>query len=141
MIRDAMRAWMNKQLQAIMNPGQGGSSGGGQGGNILSAIWTGISNMVWGGSGGPGYAMGGYTGPGGLFQPAGVVHKGEVVFSQADVAKAGGVGAVEAMRRGGGRGMTINQTINVPKNTSYETAAQAGAAAYAGVSRAARRNG
>ncbi len=52
-----------------------------------------------GGSGG-GYAQGGYTGPGGVHEPAGVVHRGEVVWSQADVARAGGVGVVEGMRRG-----------------------------------------
>lgn len=46
------------------------------------------------------YAGGGYTGPGGKNQPAGIVHKGEVVFSQADVARMGGVAAVEALRRG-----------------------------------------
>ncbi|MCP8894302.1 tape measure protein [Shinella daejeonensis] len=46
------------------------------------------------------YANGGYTGPGGKNQPAGIVHKGEVVFSQADVARMGGVAAVEALRRG-----------------------------------------
>ena len=46
------------------------------------------------------FDVGGYTGPGGVKQPAGVVHKGEVVWSQRDVARAGGVGAVEAMRLG-----------------------------------------
>ncbi|MEN6682169.1 phage tail tape measure protein [Stenotrophomonas pavanii] len=47
-----------------------------------------------------GYSTGGYTGDGGVHQPAGVVHKGEVVWSQRDVARAGGVGVVEAMRKG-----------------------------------------
>lgn len=47
-----------------------------------------------------GYAQGGYTGPGGKYEPAGIVHRGEVVWSQADVARAGGVGVVEGMRRG-----------------------------------------
>lgn len=46
------------------------------------------------------FDTGGYTGPGGIHEPAGIVHKGEVVWSQADVARAGGVGVVEAMRRG-----------------------------------------
>ena len=41
---------------------------------------------------------GGYTGPGGRLTPAGVVHKGEVVWSQKDVARWGGVHVVEAMR-------------------------------------------
>lgn len=48
----------------------------------------------------PGFSNGGYTGPGGVNQPKGVVHAGEVVWSQQDVARAGGVAAVEAMRKG-----------------------------------------
>ncbi|MEB5475996.1 tape measure protein [Acinetobacter pollinis] len=47
-----------------------------------------------------GFSEGGYTGSGGKYEPAGVVHKGEVVFSQADVARLGGVGAVEGIRKG-----------------------------------------
>jgi lambda family phage tail tape measure protein len=35
------------------------------------------------------YARGGYTGPGGKYEPAGIVHRGEVVFSQEDVARIG----------------------------------------------------
>ncbi|MCR4530838.1 tape measure protein [Acinetobacter venetianus] len=49
-----------------------------------------------------GFSDGGYTGAGGKYDPAGIVHKGEVVFSQADVARWGGVGNVEAMRTGKG---------------------------------------
>jgi hypothetical protein len=48
----------------------------------------------------PGFDKGGYTGPGPKNAPAGVVHKGEVVWSQKDVSRAGGVAAVEAMRKG-----------------------------------------
>ncbi|ENU80130.1 hypothetical protein F975_01883 [Acinetobacter sp. ANC 3789] len=44
---------------------------------------------------------GGYTGTGGKYDVAGVVHKGEVVWSQQDVARSGGVVAVERARRGG----------------------------------------
>ncbi len=47
-----------------------------------------------------GFSNGGYTGSGGKFDPAGIVHKGEVVFSQEDIARWGGVGKVEAMRKG-----------------------------------------
>lgn len=46
------------------------------------------------------FADGGYTGDGGKHEPAGVVHRGEVVWSQADIRRAGGVATVEAMRRG-----------------------------------------
>jgi lambda family phage tail tape measure protein len=63
---------------------------------------------LFGGSGGIfssvgsflGFADGGYTGHGGRMEPAGIVHRGEVVWSQQDVARAGGVGVVESMRRG-----------------------------------------
>jgi hypothetical protein len=65
------------------------SAGGGLGGGLLG----GIGKLF-------GFDEGGYTGPGSKNQPAGVVHKGEVVWSQADVKRAGGVGAVEAMRAG-----------------------------------------
>jgi len=55
-----------------------------------------FQNMRLGG----GFSTGGYTGDGAVNEPAGVVHKGEVVWSQADVARAGGAGIVEAMRLG-----------------------------------------
>lgn len=52
-------------------------------------------------SGGIGlYSGGGYTGDGGVYEPAGVVHKGEIVWSQSDIARAGGAQTVEAMRLG-----------------------------------------
>lgn len=44
------------------------------------------------------FASGGYTGPGGKYQPAGIVHKGEVVWNQEDVAMAGGPRIVDMMR-------------------------------------------
>jgi len=47
-----------------------------------------------------GHSEGGYTGDGGKYEPAGIVHRGEVVFSQADIARHGGVDAVESLRKG-----------------------------------------
>ena len=45
------------------------------------------------------YAEGGYTGNGGKYDPAGVVHKGEYVFSQDDVRRIG-LNNLEMMHRG-----------------------------------------
>ncbi|MDA5696480.1 tape measure protein, partial [Acinetobacter baumannii] len=45
-----------------------------------------------------GFADGGYTGNGLKHTPAGVVHKGEIVWSQDDIRRWGGVGVVENMR-------------------------------------------
>ncbi|KAA5841987.1 prothage tail length tape measure [Pseudomonas chlororaphis] len=49
---------------------------------------------------GVGFSAGGYTGSGGVNEPAGTVHKGEVVWSQNDIRRFGGVAAVEALRNG-----------------------------------------
>ncbi|MFW1838650.1 tape measure protein [Acinetobacter gyllenbergii] len=46
-----------------------------------------------------GFADGGYTGKGGKYELAGSVHKGEVVWSQADIKRWGGVNLVESMRK------------------------------------------
>lgn len=66
-----------------------------------------------------GFAEGGYTGNGGKYDVAGLVHKGEVVFSKADVARNGGVQAVESMRKGESSGANIvvqpNVIINIPE--------------------------
>ncbi|AQZ51908.1 phage tail length tape measure family protein [Martelella mediterranea] len=84
---------------------------GGAGGGLLSALGSlfgiggGTSQLdiaranIAAGTAGL-YNVGGYTGPGGVHEPAGVVHKGEVVWSQSDIARAGGVRVVEAMRLG-----------------------------------------
>lgn len=69
------------------------------------------------------YDAGGYTGPGGKYEPAGIVHKGEVVFSQADVARWGGVANVETLRRaamptfadGGAPGISSLPGTSVPQ--------------------------
>ena len=45
-----------------------------------------------------GFSGGGYTGAGGVNEEAGIVHKGEVVWSQRDVAAVGGARVADAMR-------------------------------------------
>ena len=44
------------------------------------------------------FSEGGYTGSGGKYQPAGIVHAGEVVWNQSDVAAVGGPARANAMR-------------------------------------------
>lgn len=63
-----------------------------------AAITAGLANVA--AITGIGFSDGGYTGAGGVNERAGNVHKGEVVWSQADIRKAGGVATVEAMRKG-----------------------------------------
>ncbi|WP_439449766.1 phage tail tape measure protein [Stenotrophomonas sp. ATs4] len=97
-IRQAMAgiggSWLNGALGAL-------TGGINAAGNAAVTSGTGAINsdllqkLLRGGK-----ADGGYTGAGGKYEPAGIVHKGEVVWSQADIARAGGVGIVEGMRRG-----------------------------------------
>ena len=47
-----------------------------------------------------GFSKGGYTGPGNKNWPKGVVHAGEVVWSQDDIKRAGGLDVVERLRQG-----------------------------------------
>lgn len=91
----------------------GGASAGGAGsGGILGLIMR----MF----GLPGFADGGFTGGGGI------VHPNEIVWSQDDIRKAGGVGKVEAMRRSGSvngdygarGGTSVNVTSMVNNYTS-----------------------
>jgi len=100
---------------------------GGTGGGLLSALGSlfgvgGSSQLdiakanVLAGTAGL-YDRGGYTGPGGVHEPAGVVHKGEVVWSQSDVARAGGVRVVEAMRLGKRGYATGGVVENLPFST------------------------
>lgn len=96
-------------LKPLLNGllGEQGSSGGGLLGGLLGNIFGGGSSLASNTTAAIAanpllFADGGYTGPGGRNQPAGVVHKGEVVWSQKDVRRAGGPGVVDAMRRGGG---------------------------------------
>lgn len=103
-LADLARIAARQAIMGIVNAVASAWGGGGVTAAGNQAVTSGTSsinnqlfqNMRLGG----GYSTGGYTGDGGVNEPAGVVHKGEVVWSQQDVARAGGVGVVEAMRRG-----------------------------------------
>ncbi|WP_294932173.1 tape measure protein [uncultured Paracoccus sp.] len=77
---DLMRSGIHDMLSGLI-PGGGGKRSVG----LLS--WL-------------GFAQGGYTGPGGRHEPAGVVHRGEYVMDADSVRRAGGPAAFDAMRRG-----------------------------------------
>lgn len=107
-------------LDLAMNSLFGGGNGGfgilgsllglgGGGGGFVDGAGGGLGGLL-------GYDEGGYTGAGGKKQPAGIVHKGEVVWSQDDIRKAGGVAAVEAMRARGGVSAPTMPRLQAPAN-------------------------
>ncbi|EIB7122484.1 tape measure protein [Acinetobacter baumannii] len=69
-----------------------------------------------------GFADGGYTGNGLKHTPAGIVHKGEVVWSQEDIKRWGGVSVVESMRTSSPSGYANGGYVS--NNTSEAIAAR-----------------
>ena len=124
---------------------------------IVQAMKAAVGGYAEGGVVGGGFASGGYTGAGGKYEPAGIVHKGEVVFSQRDVRNHGGVAAVERLRLRGyadggvvgvpspalfgakpAGGMTVNLTVNV-ENGGGDTEQQVRQGVEAGLREAMRQ--
>ncbi|HAV3754843.1 tape measure protein [Acinetobacter baumannii] len=69
-----------------------------------------------------GFSDGGYTGNGLKHTPAGIVHKGEVVWSQDDIKRWGGVSVVESMRQSKPSGYANGGYVS--NNTSEAIAAR-----------------
>lgn len=121
-IKDLMRIAIQKSIAGIFGSlfGGGKDASGSSAGSVVDLFTS-------------GYDGGGYTGAGGKYEPAGIVHKGEVVFSQDDVKRWGGASRVEQLRlrgyanggivgggvSGGAGGMTVNIHNNV--NAQVET--------------------
>lgn len=100
---------------------------------IVQPLMRGLTGLFGGASGGTGllagigslfgFADGGYTGPGGRMEPAGIVHKGEYVFDAASTSRIG-VANLERLRGyadGGPVGMPVpsrgsDAASNAPQN-------------------------
>ncbi len=105
--------------------------GGGSGGSTPSGSYTSAAANLQ-------FDRGGYTGPGGKYDPAGIVHRGEFVFTK-EATSAIGVNNLYAMMKGaqgyadggyvgrapmagmnsgaaGGGGIVVNTTVNVDAN-------------------------
>lgn len=109
-IADLIRIAAKQAVLQIAGTIAGAFAGGASGGSGVGSTQLG-NNYNWGG----GFSGGGYTGDGGKYQPKGVVHAGEVVWSQRDVAAVGGPRAANAMRptagyaNGGGPGLPASR--------------------------------
>lgn len=100
--------WVKKAFSTKAPTAPGGSASG-------YGLGTSIPNK--------GYSTGGYTGAGGVNTPAGIVHKGEVVFNQRDVARFGGWRVLDKIRKAG---LTALGSI-LPSSTPEPRPALAGA--------------
>ncbi len=137
-IRDLLRIMIQQSVMGPLAGIFGGLLGGGAGtgnltgGSLSGATWAG-SSSVGGGLTGLAklWANGGYTGDGGKYEPAGVVHKGEGVLSADEVRAIGGEAGFNALRKSIlGRGYASGGIVSgsaLPASTfvrPHETTAQ-----------------
>lgn len=99
-LQSLLSSLVDATLQAALL-GKGPLSGlfGGMGGGILGAIF--------------GFSEGGYTGDGGKYQPAGVVHRGEYVMSKKATERLG-VGNLEILHRSALKGYAAGGHVGPP---------------------------
>ncbi|HGY4936581.1 TPA: phage tail length tape measure family protein [Klebsiella aerogenes] len=92
---------------------------------LMASITSSISSAA-----AVGFASGGYTGSGGKYQPAGIVHKGEYVFDQESTNRIG-VSQLEALRNGRPLDATLGRSgfgtgiQNVSSDNSWRTTVHA----------------
>lgn len=103
---------INKLSEALVSSLFGGLTGGSAGGGLIG----GLGKLF-------GFSEGGYTGDGGKYEPAGVVHKGEYVVP-ADVVRRIGVRNLEVLRRGYANGGPVGMPVpSIPSAKGVATAA------------------
>lgn len=126
-LKDSLKKIADTLLNDVLNSifkVQNASGGGGFLSGLFGGLFGGGGSKFPSAPGSSLFADGGYTGDGGKYQPAGVVHKGEYVFDQAAVKAAGGPAAMEAMRRnlkGYANGGAVG--VSVPSLPSIKSAA------------------
>lgn len=103
---EAVAALLLQIAEAQFNQAFTGLFSGGAGGGIASFI-----------GGLLGYAQGGFTGPGGKYEPAGVVHRGEFVFSKETVKRLG-AGNLDRLHRSALRGYATGGLVDAPERVA-----------------------
>lgn len=80
-----------------------------------------IAGQMFAGPGGKGYANGGFTGYGGKYEPAGIVHKWEGVLTKEEMMAIGGPQGFEGLRKSIKNGSYANGGIGGINNTARDT--------------------
>lgn len=124
---DALSSTLNRLAGQIMdNVFQSlltGMSGGAGGGGILSGALNFLGSALTGG-----FAEGGYTGNGGKYEPAGVVHRGEFVFSKETVQRLG-AGNLERLHQSARKGYAEGGLVSAAGKVTKAASARPGASA------------
>lgn len=144
-VNQQLTKWM-KSIQSMQSDSGGGDSWIA---SLAGALFSSGGSGGWNGSGGPGWADGGFTGPGGRNQIAGVVHKGEYVLN-AETTRGLGRGFLDRLNAGGSLAMTggpsnVQQTFitniqgRMDATTEEQFQRRTGSSAARGIARTGRR--
>ena len=137
MITIELQAQSSKALSTII-----GAIGGAIAGSFGSGqVASGASPLtVNSGMGYSGFAEGGYTGMGGKYEPAGVVHRGEYVMT-ADATKKLGVGFLDRLNKGYANGGYVGASSStMGGNVNINIKNEAGADGYQATAQAKRNS-
>lgn len=142
-IRQMLAQWAsNKIMESLF--GMLGGSPASQGASVIDAF-EGLFQFAKGGAFNKGrvipFANGGVVSAPSFFPMAGATGLMGEAGPEAIMPLARGSDGKLGVRMHGGGGMVVNNTINVPRNTSYETAAQVASRAGSATARSMRRNG
>lgn len=122
-IQDLIKIYIQQQITGLFSSAIGGSTGGGSASGALFSAWDGGKIPEYA-SGGvvKSFGTGGYTGDGGKFEPKGVVHGGEYVFTKEQTQRIG-VQRLQNVAKGyanggvvGGNGLNNESPIKVTIN-------------------------
>lgn len=145
------QAWLNsKKAVLAAYADTPGSIWAKMGAAAKAAIDTGLMTAAIQAISPRGFSSGGYTGTGSKYTPAGIVHAGEIVWSQDDIKRWGGVDVVERMRKAkgyadggivggknymtkvtndklmGGNNVSVNVVVNADGSSDVQANAQLG---------------
>ncbi|MDQ0347867.1 hypothetical protein [Ancylobacter vacuolatus] len=107
LIEMALQESIKSIFSSLSAPAGGAAGGGSVGGGLISSIIGMVGSAF-------GFAEGGFTGAGGKHQPAGVVHRGEYVFSKAAVGRIG-AGNLDALHKGYAEGGYVAPGFAIPQ--------------------------
>lgn len=122
-LANALNKVADKLLEVSLNALFDGMGKSGGGGGFLGGIFGSLGKLL-------GFASGGYTGPGGKNQPAGVVHKGEYVFDKRSTDRIGvkNLGKIQKGYAAGGLVGAMTPRIAAPSVPQTNPIAQGGIA-------------
>ena len=125
MIADLARLAANKAMAGIAEGVMNAFSGGFGAPSVSDTYASGATYGSWAQF--PEYDTGGYTGNGGKYEPAGIVHRGEYVFTKEETARIGAAKLAQIARNGYANGGLVGGSVKTGGDVNVTVNNNAGA--------------